>query len=151
MLPQQLFNMIIELAPRHHANIITIFFLLAIQCKYQYKENECIPIQKVLMKQSAPKTLDKAFEQITSEMLETFLKKHKDYGKGNILSIKELGIAFRIGEKVERLKHLLMKEDAPANESLDDTWRDIAVYAIIAELYRKGWFEKLDVEPEKLK
>ena len=65
----------------------------------------------------SPKTLDQAFTVITDELLETFISKHRDYGKGNILSIKELGIAFRIGEKVERLRHLLMKSDNPANES----------------------------------
>jgi hypothetical protein len=93
-----------------------------------------------------PKTLDEAFEFVTAELLETFLKKHKDYGKGNILSIKELGIAFRTSEKTERLKNLLMKGDAPANESIEDTWIDVGVYAVIAMLYRRGWFEKLEVK-----
>ena len=32
-----------------------------------------------------PKYLDEAFSQITEEMLQTFINKHKDYGKGNIL------------------------------------------------------------------
>lgn len=95
-----------------------------------------------------PQTLDEAFALVESELLATFLQKHKDYGKGNILSIKELGIAFREAEKVERLKNLLMKTDDPANESIDDSWTDIAVYAIIAILYRRGWFEKLEVKKD---
>jgi len=93
-----------------------------------------------------PQTLDQAFEVVTAELLETFLKKHKDYGKGNILEIEELGIAFREAEKVSRLKNLLSKTEDPANESIDDTWTDIAVYAVIALLYRRGWFQKLEVE-----
>ena len=93
-----------------------------------------------------PKTLDEAFEVITKELLETFLKKHHDYGKGNILEIEELGIAFREAEKVSRLKNLLMKTDDPANESIDDTWTDIAVYGVIALLFRRGWFQELEVE-----
>jgi len=99
-------------------------------------------------KTKTPKYLDEAFEQILEELLTTFLKKHKDYGKGNILSIKELGIAFRISEKGERLKNLLMKGTEPENESLKDTWTDIAVYAVIGMLYRRGLFEKLEVKPE---
>lgn len=95
-----------------------------------------------------PQTLDEAFAFVEEELLQTFLQKHKDYGKGNILSIKELGIAFRTSEKIERLKNLLMKSDDPANESIDDSWTDIAVYAIIAILYRRGWFEKLEVTKE---
>lgn len=93
-----------------------------------------------------PKTLDDAFALVEKELLETFIQKHKDYGKGNILSMKELGIAFRLTEKVERLKNLLLKAEGPVNESLDDTWDDIAVYAIIAVLLRRGWFEKLEIK-----
>ena len=96
-----------------------------------------------------PTTLNEAIEHINEELLQTFLKKHADYGKGNILSIKELGIAFRISEKGERLKNLLMKEGTPENESIEDTWTDIGVYAIIGLLYKRGWFQKLDVESKK--
>lgn len=92
-----------------------------------------------------PKTLDQAFQLINEELLKTFLKKHKDYGKGNILSIRELGIAMRITEKVERAKNLLMKGTKPTNESLEDTWTDIAVYAVIAKLLSRGHFEELEV------
>lgn len=93
-----------------------------------------------------PKTLDEAFKIVEDELLATFIQKHKDYGKGNIISLKELGIAFRLSEKVERLKNLMMKDGGPANESIDDTWTDVAVYAIIAQLYRRGWFEKLEMK-----
>ncbi len=97
-----------------------------------------------------PTTLDAAFEVITQELLLTFLKKHKDYGKGNILSVKELGIAMRLTEKIERAKHLLITGNEAANESLDDTWTDIAVYAVIAKLLRNGQFEKLNVPSDVL-
>lgn len=99
-----------------------------------------------MQQQKKPKTLDEAIRIINDELLETFLQKHRDYGKGNILAIQELGIALRITEKVERLKHLLVTNNTPGNEPLDDSWKDIAVYAIIGMLYRKGWFQKLEVE-----
>ncbi len=99
-----------------------------------------------MKKQSSPQTLNEAYEIVNQELLEMFLKKHKDYGKGNILSVKELGIAMRITEKVERLKHLLMAGEDPTNESLTETWIDIAVYAEIAVLLRRGWFQELEVE-----
>lgn len=101
-----------------------------------------------MSKQKTPKYLDEAFEQVAAELLATFLKKHKDYGKGNIISIKELGITFRISEKAERLKNLLMSPNQPENESIDDSWTDIGVYAIIGILFRRGWFEKLEVRQE---
>lgn len=93
-----------------------------------------------------PQHLDEAFQTVCQELLETFIQKHKDYGKGNILSLQELGIAFRETEKVERLKNLLMKSTDPANESIDDTWTDVAVYAVIALMFRRGWFQKLELE-----
>lgn len=97
-----------------------------------------------------PQTLDQAFKQVEEELLQMFLTKHKDYGKGNILSVKELGIALRISEKIERIKHLLMQGEAPANESVEETWIDIAVYSILAVLLRRGQFEALSVPPEVL-
>lgn len=93
-----------------------------------------------------PKTLDAAFEAVNQELLEMFLKKHKDYGKGNILTVKELGIALRISEKIERIKHLMIKDGEPSNESIEETWVDIGVYAIIAILLRRGQFESLEVK-----
>ena len=98
-----------------------------------------------------PKYLDEAFSKISKELLKMFLKKHKDYGKGNILDMGELGIAFRISEKFNRLKHLLQNGRKPENESLDETWEDIGVYAVIAVLLRRGWFKKLKVNKTKKK
>ena len=92
-----------------------------------------------------PKTLDAAFSQVNDELLTMFLKKHHDYGKGNILDTKELGIAFRVSDKLNRLKYLLSNNKNPNNESIEETWVDIAVYAVIAVMYRRGWFQKLEV------
>lgn len=100
---------------------------------------------------SDPKTLDKAFEQVNQELLQMFLKKHKDYGKGNILANKELGIAMRVSEKVERLKHLLMSGNTPSNETIEETWIDIGVYAVIAVLLRREQFQTLEVDPKVMK
>lgn len=96
-----------------------------------------------------PKTLDAAFNEVSDELLEMFLKKHRDYGKGNILSIKELGITFRMSEKTERLKNLLMTKKKPANESIEESMIDIGVYAVIAVMFRRGWFQKLEVSTKK--
>ena len=93
-----------------------------------------------------PKSLDSAFSQVSEELLTMFLKKHHDYGKGNILDTKELGIAFRVSDKLNRLKYLLSNNKNPNNESIEETWVDIAVYAVIAVMYRRGWFQKLEVK-----
>lgn len=96
---------------------------------------------------SDPKYLDESFKAICDELLSTFIQKHHDYGKGNILSIKELGITFRLAEKIERLKNLLMNPGTnPVNESIADNVKDIAVYAVILEMFRRGEFQQLELK-----
>lgn len=99
------------------------------------------------MSNQDPQYLDESFKAIADELLATFIQKHKDYGKGNILNIQELGITFRLAEKIERLKNLLMNPaQAPQNESISDNVKDIAVYAIILEMFRRGQFQKLELK-----
>lgn len=93
-----------------------------------------------------PKNLEEAFDAICQDMNAIFVKKHKDYGKGNILDTAELGIAFRVSDKLNRLKHLLAGKKSPENETVDETWLDIGVYAVIALMYRKKWFQKLELK-----
>ncbi len=96
-----------------------------------------------------PDSLNGAFEEVCRELTMMFIKKHDDYGKGNILEIAELGIAFRISEKIQRLKFLLSSGKKPANESIEETWIDIGVYAVIAVMFRRGWFQKLEIRKKK--
>jgi hypothetical protein len=97
-----------------------------------------------------PQYLDESFARVCDEMLKTFIKKNKDYGKGNILDTGELGVAFRINDKLNRIKNLLMTKQQPKNETVEDSWLDIAVYAVIAVMYLRGWFQKLQLkEPPK--
>lgn len=93
-----------------------------------------------------PTSLEEAFSLVTEEMLKTFIKKHKDYGKGNILDTGELGIVFRESDKLNRLKNILATGKKPNNEGIDDSWIDIGVYAVIALMYRKKWFQKLELK-----
>ena len=96
-----------------------------------------------------PQYLDEEFEEVEKELTDLFTRKYKDYGKENIMEIKELGIAFRITEKLSRLKNLLMKNKEPEFESLEETWKDIAIYAVIAIMYKRGWFKKLELKGKK--
>lgn len=101
------------------------------------------------MKTKEPEYLDEAFDQVCRELKAMFLKKHRDYGKGNILDTGELGIAFRISDKLNRLKYLIANKKKPTNETIDETWIDIGVYAVIAVLFRRGWFQRLGVKKDQ--
>ena len=96
-----------------------------------------------------PKTLEDAFNVICEEMREMFVQKNLDYGKGNILDTGEMGIAYRINDKLNRLKNLLLANKNPKNESIDDSWTDIGVYAVIAMMFRRKWFQKLELKKKK--
>lgn len=64
--------------------------------------------------------------------------KHRDYGPGNISGFGEYGIMVRLSDKLERLKKLLTSGSQPNNESLEDTYKDISNYAVIALMVRRN-------------
>ena len=92
------------------------------------------------------------FQIITEEMFELFKKKQADYGPSNIgmgKSIMEtdedvkkamIGLSVRMNDKIQRLLNLTFSNRDPNNESIEDTLKDIANYAVMAILVRnKEW------------
>jgi methionyl-tRNA formyltransferase len=68
-----------------------------------------------------------------------FDKKQLDYGSGNIAAFMELGVLVRCNDKIERLKNLTRKgQMSPNNESIVDSWLDLANYGLIGALCNKG-------------
>lgn len=75
--------------------------------------------------------------RIACEAIVLLDKKHSDYGPGNIAAFGEFGITVRLSDKIERLKNLI-KMPQPKNESLEDTYLDIANYGLIALMIRRN-------------
>ncbi len=104
-----------------------------------------------------PDSFDNAVSIIAEELATLVIGKQKDYGKRNILDFGEMGILIRSNDKFARLKNLLnvnsvspgTRVATPNNESIEDTWKDIAGYAIVALMLRKGWFELPLVEDKE--
>ena len=72
-------------------------------------------------------------------------RKQLDYGPNNILYSGEMGIIVRCQDKICRLRHLLEKGGDAQNESLEDSYRDLANYGIIGMmLHRWEWEDKKD-------
>lgn|SRR3990167_1012041 len=86
------------------------------------------------------KTFEEALDQQLAILRETLLSKQKDYGHGNILTFGEQGVLVRASDKMERLKNLHKPGMTPRNESIDDTWKDLAGYAVIALMLRANTF-----------
>jgi hypothetical protein len=94
------------------------------------------------------------FKRIQQAQYELFCAKQSNYGPDNIsmgstlekeedrkLSLQ--GLFFRINDKINRYKQMIMfgSKDA-VGESLDDTFKDISVYGIIAQLVQSGKWGK---------
>ena len=94
-------------------------------------------------------------KKIPRDQYELFCKKPHDHGQknnavGTILKTKEdvklslLGIWFRMNDKIERLKTLLMRDNnhAVENESVIDSFSDISNYGVMAKVVAKGKWAK---------
>lgn len=91
-----------------------------------------------------PKTFNDAVRKLALEVAEVVIKKQRDYGKDNILKSPvgaELGIIVRLGDKINRLGNLYTKHQNPENEPIDDSWRDIIGYSLVALMVRNKTFE----------
>ena len=93
----------------------------------------------------------KSFKEIQKEQYELFCKKQMDYGPKNIsvgtdlrtdedVKLSLTGLWFRINDKIERLKQLVVLDKAAQNEPMIDAFSDLSVYGIIAQIvHRKKW------------
>ena len=80
--------------------------------------------------------------RVACEIVMLFDSKQMDYGSSNIAACGEMGIAVRLQDKVSRMRNLLLKElkneGNPNHESLEDTYKDPANYAMIGLLLKRG-------------
>jgi len=79
---------------------------------------------------------------VYEELSNVLVSKQLDYGPGNINNAPGgamNGVLVRMNDKMERLKNLIYhSEGEPQNESIDDSLVDIANYAVIAMMVRRG-------------
>jgi hypothetical protein len=100
-----------------------------------------------------PQTTEE-FKKILDEMYFTFCKKQRNYGPGNIsvgtaletkddVKLSLTGLWFRINDKVQRLKQLVvLGQPDEVGESIQDTYEDLSVYGVIAQLVQRGKWAK---------
>ena len=79
---------------------------------------------------------------VALDCIKLFDDKQQDYGSDNIAATRQIGIAVRLQDKVARMRHILMKairgDDNINNESLEDTYKDVANYGMIGWILHKG-------------
>ena len=82
---------------------------------------------------------------IYDELMSVLLKKHRDYGPRNIADAPGgalNGLRVRIHDKVARINNLIDNNRKPQYEPLEDSFKDLANYAIIALLVLRGKWDK---------
>ena len=94
---------------------------------------------------SGSKMLEYEMANLLQRMFDIFKKKQASYGKHNIAKFGEKGVHIRMNDKMERLYNLVWigKKNPLEDESIDDTYMDIADYAFIAMLVRHGVWDKI--------
>jgi len=78
---------------------------------------------------------------IIDELGNLLISKQRDYGPGNINNAYGgpiNGLMVRMGDKFERLKNLLASGHTPQHESIEDSFKDLANYCIIAMMFTRG-------------
>ena len=95
------------------------------------------------------------FKKIQREQYQLFLFKQHDYGPGNIsvgtqlqtedeVHLSLTGLWFRMNDKIQRLKNLLMnkRESAVEGEPMEDAYLDVSNYGIMATIVSRGKWGK---------
>ena len=99
--------------------------------------------------------MTKEFKKIQKEQYELFLHKQHDYGPGNIsvgtqlqtpeeIKLSLTGLWFRMNDKIQRLKTLLMsgRDNAVEGETVEDAYLDVSNYGIMATIVGRGKWGK---------
>ena len=93
------------------------------------------------------------YKKIMMKQYIIFCKKHRNYGSANInvgtnletdndVKLALTGLWFRMNDKIQRLKQLvILGEPNTVNEAIEDTFQDLSVYGIIAQIVKAKKFK----------
>ena len=93
------------------------------------------------------------YKKIMMNQYILFCKKHRNYGTSNInvgtnletdkdVKLSLTGLWFRLNDKIQRLKQLVVNgEPDTVGESSLDTYQDLSIYGIIAQLVSQKKFK----------
>ena len=101
-----------------------------------------------ILKEEYP-TIYNGYKNIVDEQFELFARKHLDYGMHNVSAGTNLensdevefamtGLWYRLSDKINRWKNMIISGRKAQNETIIDTFQDITNYGIIAQLVKRG-------------
>ena len=92
-----------------------------------------------------PTDFELAIWQEVDDLVNLLISKHKDYGPKNISDSPGgaiNGLRVRMHDKLARINNLFDSGKNPQHESIEDSFKDMANYAIIGLLVLKGKWDK---------
>ena len=116
--------------------------------EFSEKDNEIVE----WCEKTYPELTDE-YKKIMMQQYILFCKKHRNYGTGNInvgtnletdgdVKLALTGLWFRLNDKIQRLKQLVINgEPDTVGESSLDTFQDLSVYGIIAQIVSQKKFK----------
>ena len=90
-------------------------------------------------------SFESAVASTFQELVDLLLSKHKDYGPKNISDAPGgalNGLRVRMHDKLARINNLYDSKTNPEHESLEDSFKDMANYAVIGLLVLRGEWNK---------
>lgn len=91
-----------------------------------------------------PTDFELAIWQEVDDLVNLLISKHKDYGPKNISDSPGgaiNGLRVRMHDKLARINNLVDSGADPEHESLEDSFKDMANYAIIGLLVLRGQWD----------
>lgn len=88
--------------------------------------------------------IDEYVDETVQELADLLISKHHDYGPKNISQSPGgplNGLRVRMWDKFARINNLIDNEVEPEHESLEDSFKDMANYAIIGLLVLRGQWD----------
>jgi len=90
----------------------------------------------------------KEFKRLQKQQYQVFCEKQMDYGPTNIsvgtnletddeVKLSLTGLWFRMNDKIQRMKNLLMNNQKANNEPLEDSFLDVSNYGIMSTIVNK--------------
>ena len=109
------------------------------------------PSAREVLKKEYP-TIYNGYQSIIDEQFELFARKHLDYGMHNVsagtnvdnsdeVEFAMTGLWYRLSDKINRWKNMIISGREAQNETLIDTFQDVTNYGIIAQLVRRGMWK----------
>ena len=109
-----------------------------------------------ILKEEYP-VIYQGYKDIIDEQFELFAKKHLDYGMHNVSAGTNLdtaqekefamtGLWYRLSDKINRWKNMIISGRKAENETLIDTFQDNTNYGIISQLVRRGMWTTEEID-----